>query len=140
MTTEQRQPGESLAAYRGRIRRERNAAVDALKLKDGDPVMYGGKLRRFNSKTMTKANPTYQHTRVLTPSETRQLENDEQGRRERDAELADRVKRREAYEARPEVKAARVVQYAIELEFEKAVECLTPEEWQALAAKMQEAE
>lgn len=138
MAIDQRQPGESVAAFRGRQRRERNAAVDALKLKDGDPVMYCSKRRRFDSKTMTKADRYYQSIRVLTPSETRQLEEDERGRREREDEMADRAKRREAYEARPEVKAARVVQYAIELEFEKAVECLSPEEWQAFAAKLQE--
>jgi tRNA A37 N6-isopentenylltransferase MiaA len=86
-----------MAAFRGRQRRVRNAATDMLGLKDGDPIMYAGKMTRFDSKRMTKADRSYGFIQRLTPQQTKMLEELDAERVRRAEEITEYHERRRAF-------------------------------------------
>ena len=132
----ERLPNESLLAFKGRQRRVRNAAVDMLGLKNGDPVMFNGRLRRFDSTRMKKTDPAYQNIARLDAEQTAQLEREENERAERNRCADEHVRKQEAFRARPEVRAAESIRCIIEMDLERIIDLLTPEEWQAFRAKL----
>ena len=131
-----RQPGESTAAFRGRERRERNDAVDALNLKEGDPIVYAGKFVRFSPARHTRADRSYGWIRRCTATEAQELVDRETHRAEQDRISKEHREEYDAFHARPEVQAANSVRHYIESHLKKIVDRLTPDEWTALAAKL----
>ena len=64
-------------------------------------------------------------------------EAEEQEKRERAERQEAYVKRRDEFDARPEVRAAQSIRQDIEENLETIIDRLTPAEWQALAAKLE---
>lgn len=131
-----RQAGESLIAFRGRERRERADAVDALGLKAGDPIKYGGQMTRFDPKRHVRKDMSYRFIRRLTPVEVKRLELVENETRDREKRNAEWQTKRNAFNARPEVVAANHIRFEIENDLEAKIDKLTPAEWIALAERL----
>lgn len=131
-----RQAGESVAAFRGRERRERADAVDAMGLKAGDPIKYGGQMTRFDPKRHVRKDMSYRYIRRLDPEETIKLEAMETEKRQREEKTRSYAEQQRILNARPEVSAARSIRWELEGNLEKVIDKLTPEEWIALAEKL----
>jgi hypothetical protein len=109
-----RQPRESLAAFRGRERRERNDAVDALGLKAGDPIYFAGRSTRFDPKRHTRMDRSYGFIKRLNRAETKELESMEEEKRKREERLRTHIAQQEEFRLRPEVRAANSIRFLIE--------------------------
>lgn len=133
-----RQLGESLAAFRGRERRERNDAVDALGLKAGDPIYYAGRLTRFDPKRHTRSDRSYQNIQRLNLEDIKRLKTMEAEDRERNERLQTHTHAQKIFRSRPEVQAADTVRYLIEDNLFSIIDRLTPAEWIALAERLKE--
>jgi hypothetical protein len=136
-----RQPNESLLAFRGRIRREAADAVDALKLQPGEPIFFAGKFTRFDPNRHKRSERNYGSIRRLIQNdELKEFNRLEKEKRDTAKRQQEWQAKQEAFRARPEVRAAELVRGELEWNLERALAKLTPEEWIALAARIEHKE
>jgi hypothetical protein len=130
-----RLPNETMQQYRGRQKREINAANDALKLEKGEPIRYGGRNIRYRPGMLDKHRPS-QVTRLhgTELAEFLRKEKEEDERREK---FARHNAEREKFRARQDVQDAETIRYLIESELEKIINRLTPAEWAAFRKKLE---
>lgn len=123
----QRLPNESMQQFRGRQKRELNAANDALNLTVGEPIICGGRHTRFHADLIDRVRPSrmarLEGDALTAFLAAEKIKQDEQENRNR--EQAERA----AFHARPEVKDAEFVRYIIEDRLTWIIDRLTPAEW-----------
>jgi hypothetical protein len=91
---------------------------------------------RFDPSFMNRRDVSYQNMRRLEPEELKIFEAEEKRLAEHKERIRVQLAERDAFHARPEVQAASSVLYILQDDLSKVIDKLTPEEWQALAAKL----
>lgn len=122
--------------YRGRQKRELNAANESLHLDEGEPIMFGSRRTRYRVGMIDR----------LRPVRMRRLEG-----RELDEFLAEAIRnqfhleqqkrdqqKRDEFNARRDVQDAHAVRHEIEWRLEEIIHRLDPEEWAALRERLEE--
>lgn len=135
MESKHRQPNETTAQWRGRIKRETNAANDALGLKEGEPILLGRIMKRFHPRMIDRVRPT-QMTRLEGESLVSFLEF-EKGRREHQERIEKLQAERDAFSALPHVQDADAIRYFLEDRLKDIIDRLTPAEWADLRKKLE---
>lgn len=122
-----RQPNETMQQYRGRQKREMNAANDALNLVVGEPIRCGGRHIRFHLGLIDRRNPKHmerlQLDDLIAFLAAEKIKQDEQAVRSREHS------EREAFYARQDVRDAEMVRHIIEDRLKLVIDRLTPAEW-----------
>ena len=122
-----RQTNETMQQYRGRCKRELNAANDALRLQPGEPVRWGSKHVRFSYRMIDRRCPS--RFERLTGKDLAEFLAREKDGQEQIVKEEARREEREIFDARPEVQAAETIRYLIENDIRAIVGKLTSEEW-----------
>jgi hypothetical protein len=128
-------PNESMQQYRGRQKREMNAANDALNLKEGDPILYGSRPTCFHPRMVDRHRPVR-----MTRLEGEDLANFLAAEQEKEVERHKRDRafaEREAFYNRNEVRDADAVRHIIEDRLKLVIDRLTPAEWRELREKLE---
>lgn len=122
-----RQQNETMQQYRGRQKREMNAANDALNLTVGEPIRIGKVTERFHVGLIERTRPT-RITRLegndLTAFLTKEMEWQKE-RKRRDLQQAEIA----AFCSRNEVQDADAIRHILEDRLKLVVDRLTPQEW-----------
>lgn len=130
-----RLPNESMQQYRGRQKRDTNAANDALNLKVGEPVQYCGRKARFELRTIDRVRPS-RITRLEGDDLASFLVAEQEKQQQR--EISDRAQaENEAFYNRNDARDADAVRHIIEDRLKLVVDRLTSEEWAALRKKLE---
>lgn len=135
MESSHRQPHETMQQWRGRQKRERNAANDALNLQPGEPINNGGRFTRFQPHLIDRMRPV-RITR-LEGEELAQFLAKEKEREESKARDEQRIQERNAFYERPEVRDADAIRYILEDRLKVVIDRLTPTEWADLRSKLE---
>ncbi len=130
-----RQPSESMQQFRGRQKRELNAANDALNLKEGEPIQVGGRLVRFHARMIDR----------VRPSRMTRLEGDnlasfltvESERAEKANRQAREQAEQDAFRTLPNVQDAYAIRWMIEDRLKEVIDRLAPEEWAEFRKKLE---
>lgn len=131
-----RQPGETMQQYRGRQKRELNAANEALHLEEGEPIMFGGRRTRYRVGMINRVHPV--KMRRLEGKELDEfLAEDIQNQLHLEQMKRDQQKRDEFY-GRRDVQDACAVRTEIEMRLEEIIHQLDPEEWAELRKRLEE--
>lgn len=130
-----RQQNETMQQYRGRQKREMNAANDALNLQLGEPIRYAERSTRFYDGMIDRVRPS--KISRLEGEDLASFLAKEKVELDRQQEIRTRQEARDLFFTRQEAKDADAIRYLLEDGLQKIIDRLTPAEWSEIRKRLE---